>query len=127
MGYLVYSQAQSPLCHRPGEDDGEDDGTRTRNGLAHNQAPQPFGSSSVRNQGLEPRTSCMWRSRSAAELIAHDVPPAGLEPAPRRLKGACSHLELQGLGPNWVGRPGFEPGYLLLIRQAPSPGLATAP
>ncbi len=68
MGYLVYSQAQSPLCHRPGEDDW----TRTRNGLDHNQAPQPFGSSSVRNQGLEPRTNCVWSSRSAAELIAHN-------------------------------------------------------
>lgn len=90
VGYLVYSQGQSPLCHRPGEDDG----TRTRNGLAHNQAPQPFGSSSVRNQGLEPRANCVWSSRSAAELIAHVmlptpprlggglcVPPAGLEPA----------------------------------------------
>jgi hypothetical protein len=67
VGYLGYNQGQSPLCHRPGEDDG----TRTRNGLAHNQAPQPFGSSSVRNQGLEPRANCVWSSRSAAELIAH--------------------------------------------------------
>lgn len=67
VGCLVYSQVQSPLCHRPGEDDG----TRTRNGLAHNQAPQPFGSSSVRNQGLEPRANCVSSSRSAAELIAH--------------------------------------------------------
>ena len=71
MGYLGYNQGQSPLCHRPGEDDG----TRTRNGLAHNQAPQPFGSSSVRNQGLEPRTNCVWSSRSAAELIAHMLLP----------------------------------------------------
>lgn len=55
--------------------DGEDDGTRTRNGLAHDQAPQPFGSSSVRNQGLEPRTNCVWSSRSAAELIAHVLLP----------------------------------------------------
>jgi hypothetical protein len=77
VGYLGYNQGQSPLCHRPVEGGirWEDDGTRTRNGLAHDQAPQPFGSSSVRNQGLEPRTNCVWSSRSAAELIAHVLLP----------------------------------------------------
>ena len=30
----------------------------------------PSGSSSVRNRGFEPRTRCVWGSRSSAELIA---------------------------------------------------------
>jgi hypothetical protein len=42
--------AALPLCQAGGEDDG----TRTRSGLAHNQAPQPFGSSSVAAEGTDP-------------------------------------------------------------------------
>jgi hypothetical protein len=38
---------------------GEDDGTRTRNGPAHNRAPQPFGSPSVDSAGVEPAASAV--------------------------------------------------------------------
>ena len=67
---LLYRQLSGPSLASAGEDDG----TRTRNGLAHNQVPQLFGSSSVRNLGLEPRARCVWSSRSAAELIAREHP-----------------------------------------------------
>ena len=62
-----------------GHPGGEDDGTRTRNGLDHNQAPQPFGSSSVDQAGLEPARPGVWNRSSAAELLIV-VRPGGLEP-----------------------------------------------
>jgi hypothetical protein len=86
--------AAFPLC-QPG---GEDDGTRTRNGLAHNQAPQPFGSSSVRNQGLEPRTGCVWSSRSAAELIALEHPRQESNLQTFRFVAGCAIQLRQGGG-----------------------------
>jgi hypothetical protein len=57
---LLYGQLSGPSLTSAGEDDG----TRTRNGLAHNQAPQPFGSPSVDQAGLEPALCRVWTGRS---------------------------------------------------------------